>query len=168
MYRQASATTPGFVTRQPPANQSSFSHYRTSQRLLSSAEVFKITPRGARFRNNPRNRRDEAEASAGDDFLKGNNFSGAEELRSCRMGERKRAGGFVLSYFGHGLVYLWPGVWPETLGGPQTVHSLAFSPQRTLFSPSFSLFFFTRRFFFPLATSKSASTSSFFSGFSLK
>ncbi|KAG7211043.1 hypothetical protein KM043_016404 [Ampulex compressa] len=23
----------------------------------------------------------------------------------------------VLSYFGHGLVYLWPEIWPETLGG---------------------------------------------------
>lgn len=45
--------------------------------------------------------------------------------------------GYVFSYFGHGLVYLWPKIWPETLGSPQTDHSLAFSPQRALFSVSF-------------------------------
>lgn len=89
---------------------------------------------GAPLKNNPGNRRDEA--SAEDDFLKDADLSssGGEDIFPNNFGskleEEKRGAEGCMSC--HILAtawwYLWPEIWPKTLGGPQTDHGVAFSP----------------------------------------
>ena len=81
-----------------------------------------------RLKTTPGNRRDEA--SAEDDFLKDADLSSGAVERTSSLTtldpriRRKAEGCTSCHILATAWWYLWPEIWPKTLGGPQTDHGV--------------------------------------------